>query len=93
MIRFEDTLYHYELVMDAINRCVGYPTAQENGVQYRYRVQRAKSHGKSTDFVTALRSYATSSGRTRGLAPDDFPYMRKALDPALIQLFSYPATP
>ena len=86
IIRFEDTLFHAEQVMQAIHDCVGVPTNHS----YEYLLNAAKDHGRSSSFVQALQKYGTDEGRLDGLSRDDLEYARTALDPKLMHLLHYP---
>jgi hypothetical protein len=59
----------------------------------KYRLSEGKSHGRSSDLLTALTKYGASKGRYAGMATDDLQYAAKALDPQLLQLFHYPPVP
>jgi len=49
IVRFEDTLFHAEKVMQLVTECVsGKPMEHP----YKYHLAAAKSHGNSADFVT-----------------------------------------
>jgi hypothetical protein len=85
IIRYEDTLFHAEKVMELLGQCAGLPTA----TPFRYRLAAGKDHGNSTDFVTAMAKYGTGSGRYAGLVPKDLKHARKTLDSELMSIFHY----
>jgi len=86
IIRFEDTLFHAETIVEAISECVGQPVKKP----YKYFLDPAKNHGHSRDFVTAMSSAGSHQGqRPASLTLGDLEYARKALDPELMQIFHY----
>lgn len=89
MIRFEDTLFHAEKVMEQITACVGQPLHGD----FRYHLDAAKEHGNPADFVTALSKYGREQGRYGGLEPGDRVYANEALDQTLMATFHYPQVP
>jgi len=87
IIRFEDTLFHAEKVMQLVMECLGKPME----APFRYHLAASKSHGHSADFVSALATYGRAEGRYTGLTNEDREYARTALDPVLLKMFLYPA--
>jgi len=92
IIRFEDTLFHAEKVMELVVECV---TGRPMEHPFRYHLAASKTHGNPADFVTALANYGTERGRYDGLAREDREYVREggALDPRLMEMFHYPQVP
>jgi hypothetical protein len=89
MIRFEDTLYRQEQVMNIIKECIGL----ENTTPLLYQISNAKNHGRPTDFVSALSKTIQWDNRHRGLNNDDRKYAQKALNKTLMTLFGYKQCP
>jgi len=85
IVRFEDTLFHAETVMEKIGECVGHSMKKP----HRYFLEAAKESGKSRDLVNALSKYGSSRGRLSGLARSDFDYAQKALDPEMMSILHY----
>jgi hypothetical protein len=86
IIRFEDTLFHAEKVMDLITECLGKPLSHP----YLYHLEASKEHGRPADFFSALAKYGRAEGRYDGLTPDEKKYVRTALNPTLMKTFQYP---
>jgi hypothetical protein len=59
----------------------------------KYRMNSAKMHGSSTNFVAAVIQYGTPRGRYHGMSTEDLRYAAKALDPQLLRMFHYLAVP
>jgi len=68
IIRFEDTLFHAEKIMEIISKCVGAPME----IQYQYHTAKSKK-GPSSDFPTG--TYSAVSAR-RILLDDFFTFAR-----------------
>ena len=85
IVRFEDTLFHAETIMEKIGECVGRPIQKP----YKYFLEAAKSHGDSIDLEAALFKYGTDRGRLSSLTCSDLEYAQKALDPELMRMFHY----
>jgi len=88
IIRFEDTLFHAERVMQLVLDCIGRPMEGP----FKYHMDKSKK-GSSTDFASALGKYGSEAGRYNGLAAEDMQYLRTALDPHLMKRFRYPHIP
>jgi hypothetical protein len=89
-IRFEDNLFHAEKVMEKIAECIGQtPKTQP----YQYTLERAKNHGRSSNFLAALGKYGKATGRENGLLAGDLKYAETALDPELLRIFHYSIPP
>ena len=89
IIRYEDTLFHADRVMELITECIGRPLQEP----FRYHMEASKMHGKPSDFTTALAKYGTKRGRYTGLLPEDRKYAQTALDSTLMKVFQYPQVP
>lgn len=89
VIRFEDTLFHAEKVMQAVMECIGEPMPKP----FLYQLDAAKSHGASADFLTAMAKYGGAKGREGGMLLDDKVYAKDALDPRLLDIFHYKHLP
>jgi hypothetical protein len=89
LIRFEDTLFHAEKIMQVITSCVGRPIKQ----RFRYKLDKAKDTRKSSDFISALETYGRETGRYSGYSSEDLTYASKALDSTLMKAFHYPSIP
>lgn len=90
MIRFEDTLFHAEKVMQIVNECVG--SSESEITPFLYHLGKSK-RGPSSDFPTALGKYGSERGRYDGMAEVDREYARSALDANLMRTFHYPQMP
>jgi len=92
MIRFEDTLFHAEKVMELVNECLlGPASAASDPTPFKYHLDASKNLKSSADFATALAKYGTETGRYAGLARRDKIYaVTKGLDAKLMQEFHYP---
>jgi hypothetical protein len=88
-VRFEDTIFHAEKVMETLSRCVG----AERERPFQYYVERAKKFKQANDFVKALGKYGTAKDRYKGMTLDDLEYAKTALDPTLMQIFRYQHSP
>lgn len=96
MVRFEDLLFFAPQVMHMIRDCVGWSASARTKQAMHtsdYLLNAAKSHGWSSDLVTALIRYGSPQGRYKGLAPVDREYLQSALDPELLRVFHYPQVP
>lgn len=89
MIRFEDTLFHAERVMEIITDCVGGRPGEQPSPPFRYHLGKSK-RGPSSDFPTALGKYGREAGRYDGMTADDRKYALSALDEKLMRTFRYP---
>jgi hypothetical protein len=89
IIRFEDNLFHAEKVMQTVMECIGEPLEQP----FLYKLEAAKDHGESADFLTAVAKYGRAKGRAGGMLLADKEYARAALDPAILELFHYTHVP
>ena len=86
VIRFEDTLFHAEKVMDLVSECLGVPMKEP----FRYQLDASKEHGNPADFATALAKYGRAEGRDGGMKELDKEYATVALSGDLMQKFYYP---
>ncbi|GKY92161.1 hypothetical protein MPSEU_000187400 [Mayamaea pseudoterrestris] len=86
IIRFEDTLFHADQVMESIMDCIGRPLQK----RVRNHLDASKHHGKSTDFLEALAKYGRADGRDAGLQAQDRVYAQTALDQEVMRMFHYP---
>lgn len=89
MIRFEDTLYRLEEVVNSIRECIG----MEKARTFKYMISRSKAHGNPTDFVASLTKQVGNAGRHRGLNADDRKYAHEILSPMLMETFKYAQCP
>jgi hypothetical protein len=90
MVRYEDTIFHTEKVVEALRECVGIPDDKRG---FQYHTAAAKKHGHSSDLATALRKYGTEKGRYDGLTADDLQYARKVFNNTLMDTFHYRYAP
>lgn len=91
IIRFEDTLYRMDEVMDHIRTCIGMDPRK--APPFQYSVDRAKKHGAPTDFVPALQMHMTDDGRHHGMTTLDRNYTNQVLDAKLMSTFGYRYAP
>jgi hypothetical protein len=117
IIRYEDTLFHAEQVVQQVVSCAGLaPTMSsvrsassdaaflQSGMSstrtsdpreyhrrlFRYRVERGKDHGNSSDFVSAILKYGKKDGRYQGMVPRDLRYAKeRGLSSSLMETFHY----
>ena len=89
MIRFEDTLYRLEEVVNSIRECIGMDKAQT----FKYMISRSKAHGNPTDFVASLTKQVGTANRHRGLNAEDRKYAHQILSPKLMETFGYEQCP
>jgi hypothetical protein len=89
MIRFEDTLYRLEEVVNTIRECIGMSKRDS----FIHKISRAKQHGNPTDFVAALTKQVSTVGRHRGLNADDRKYAHEVLSSRLMNTFGYEQCP
>jgi hypothetical protein len=89
MIRFEDTLFHAEKVMERIGQCLGVPLLGP----FQYKLDASKKHGESSNFFSALAKYGKADGRYTNFTSEERAYLQSALDPLLLELFHYPQIP
>jgi hypothetical protein len=89
IIRFEDTLFHGADVVKAIAHCAGLPPPKK----YDFVVDPAKTHGRSSGYVTAMQQYRSEQVRLQGFTTHDLMYAQKTLDKGLRQALHYPSIP
>lgn len=89
IIRFEDTLYHAERVMELVTECIGAPMQEP----FKYHLDASKEHGNPADFATALAKYGSAEGRAGGMSELDKEYAAVALNEHLMKTFRYPLLP
>jgi len=87
IIRFEDTLFHAEKVMQLVTECLGQPL----DVPFQYHLGASKTHGNSNGFKDALSIYGRAEGRYNGLTSEDNVYASTAINSSLLELFHYPS--
>jgi hypothetical protein len=86
LIRFEDMLFHAEYVMAQIIECA-YGSINSTASSssswssllkpYDYKLTKAKTHGRSTDFIGAIMKYARQdTKRSGGMTPQDLAFAR-----------------
>lgn len=96
-VRYEDFVFHREAVMSEIAKRVHgttiVTTETTTTTTVKYRMNSAKMHGSSTNFVAAVIQYGTPRGRYHGMSTEDLRYAAKALDPQLLRMFHYLAVP
>lgn len=85
MVRFEDQLFHGEKVMQLISNCSGIPLKQP----FLYQWRKSKTHGDSSNFISALSKYGNVRARQLLLDAKDLEYAKSTLDPTLVQIFGY----
>ena len=90
IIRFEDTIYRLEDVVEKVRECVG---LNKTGEPFRYQISSAKPHGAPTDYVKGLRKFVSTTGRHRGMNEYDRQYAREVLNPELLRIFNYKQAP
>jgi hypothetical protein len=93
LIRFEDLLFHAEYVMSQIIECAHGSTISMNSSSsdstadgtsllsllkpYDYKLTKAKTHGRSTDFLGAIFQYARQdTKRSGGMTAQDLVFAR-----------------
>jgi hypothetical protein len=86
LIRFEDTLFHLEKVIQIVKDCVGIKKRQP----VKYLIDSTKTWRDATNFVSAMEKYGKLEGRHQDLTYRDRKYLEKALDPKLMEMFHYP---
>ena len=84
-VRFEDTIFNAEKVMNIIADCAGLSVHQP----YLGRLEPSKDHGNSSGLISAMVRYGTDAGRADGLLPNEITYANKQLDAELIRQFHY----
>lgn len=89
-IRFEDMLFHQEEVLKQITQCAGVSLQRST---YRYLLEKSKSHGRSSDFFSAIVKYGSKKGRHKCMTKPDMDYARTALDSKLMETFKYSQPP
>lgn len=94
LVRFEDLVFFPQQVTKTVCECAG--GELNPGRPFKFIVNSAKrgdaAHGKMserTTYIDALMKYGTEKGRYKGFTRDDLDYLRKHLDPKLMQLFRY----
>lgn len=101
MVRFEDLLFHTEVVIDAIRQCVGATWVDEE--QFHYSAAPAKTHPYFSKFkapsslISAMIKYGqdddSGSARTGSMTEADLKYAENSLDTDLMDLFHYQRRP
>jgi hypothetical protein len=92
LVRFEDLVFHPQLVTKTVCECAG---GEMNKRPFKYIVESAKvgsAHGPEkakTSYVDAIVKYGTEKSRYDGFEPADLAYLRKHLNANLMQLFGY----
>jgi hypothetical protein len=90
LIRFEDVLYRQEEIVQLIRDCVGMPSSTQ---PFARLAGKAKSHGDSSDYATALIKYISDDTRHQGLNQLDRDYANKVLPKDMMDLFGYKYAP
>jgi len=91
LIRFEDFLFHRAHILAQIEHCATGDTARSDTTeQLDYRISKAKKHGRSSDFVSAIIKYGSAKGRLGGMTADDLKYADRRLQQAdIFRRFGY----
>jgi hypothetical protein len=89
IVRFEDTLFHAEQIMDVITTCAGINRTKT----FHYNLNKAKQVKVTADFATALRKYGSKAGRFSKLNDCDKDYLQTHLDDELLKTFQYTNVP
>lgn len=94
LVRFEDLIFFPQQVTKAVCECAGGELNPHR--PFKFIVESAKkgdsAHGKKserTTYIDALVKYGTEKGRYKGYTREDLDYVRKHLDPRLMELFRY----
>lgn len=90
IIRFEDTLFHAEKVVQSISECTGLPL---RNARFQYHVEASKKLRSCNDFTSAVAKYGKLDGRHAGLRPLDKQYLQTALDSEILEVFGYQQVP
>jgi hypothetical protein len=86
IIRFEDTIFHAEKVMELVSQCAGIPVPSP----FKYRLQPSKNHGnKKANFISAMVKYGSNNGRVAEFQQKDLEYALTTLDPELMRTLKY----
>ncbi|GKY91834.1 hypothetical protein MPSEU_000155000 [Mayamaea pseudoterrestris] len=94
LVRFEDLVFFPQQVTKTVCECAG--GELNHNRPFKFIVESAKkgdaAHGKLSDrttYIDALVKYGTEQGRYKGYTREDLDYVRKHLDPKLMELFHY----
>jgi hypothetical protein len=91
IVRFEDLLFHTEMVITQACRCFGGEII--NGSYFTYHVDSAKpdigAHRGGYGLREALLKYSDVSKRVKSLTKDDLVFAKKVLNKTMMDLFQY----
>lgn len=87
IVRFEDTIFHAEKVMDQVTKCFNRPMQRP----YQYLLERSKN--RSSEFSEVLGRYGSEAGRYDHLTHEDALYFTSIILPSMMEMFHYPRVP
>jgi hypothetical protein len=89
MIRFEDTVYRVEEVVEKVRECIGVEPEKD----FIQLIGQSKTHGNPTSWLDSLEKYLSDEGRHHGLNHLDRKYTNHVLDDDLMTAFGYMYAP